>query len=117
MLDPFQNLKSWVQSPHLCLDNSFQAHQYKNKHISSLSSYRIIFSLYLLTYFFKGKELGSKKKKRLLFYLIPLGQSEQKDFNLMAYLNSPRMRKKNRGSEVEMGNIKKSLLDEVKEFL
>lgn len=35
----------------------------------------------------------------------------------MVYLNSSRMRKKKRGTEVERGNIKKSLLDEVKGLL
>ena len=70
MSDPFQNLKSWVQSSHLCLDNSFQAHQHKNKHIPSLSSYRIIFFISVNILFQRKRTLFKKSR---LFYLIPLG--------------------------------------------
>lgn len=108
MSDPFQNLKSQVQSPHLSLDSSFQGHRFKNKHISSLSSQRIIFSLYLLIHFFKRKELCFKKKRKPAIFFIQFSWDikNKKTYNLMEHFNSPRMREKTRGPRVERGRVK-----------
>lgn len=61
MLDLFQILKSWVQSPPLHPKNSFQAHQHKNKHIFSFKLQNHILFIYVNILFQKKRTLFQKK--------------------------------------------------------
>jgi hypothetical protein len=76
--------------------------------------------LYLLTYFFKGKKLCfTPKKKKNHLSSIPLGQQEQKDFQLNVipkFFKNEKEKYRNRSGNGQYEN-NTSPLTEVKGFL
>lgn len=87
--DPFQNCTSQVQSLHLCLYNDPSAQEWT---ASSLSRWRITFSLHLLTHFFKGKEFRFQNS-----FFNSIGIVRTKRLQLSVRLSFPRWKRKIKG--------------------